>query len=546
MSHINQVCRITGNNFIITEEEQQFYQDVAPVFNNRKCTIPLPVICPEERRRQRLSFRNQRYMYYRKCDLTGKKILSCYDRDVIQPVYNSSDWWSDKWDPLEYGRNFDFNRSFFEQFADLYREVPVIHHYVINSENCEYVNGASDCKDCYLSFNLDFCEKVFYVNDAKYSNYCLDSYNILRCEWCYECIDCENCYHLKFSTRCSNCSDSLFLENCKRCNNCIGCCNLIDKEYYVFNEKVTLDEFRTLKKRLTTISGIQEFEKKFKEFSIQFPKKYYTGHSNENFSGDNIHNAKNCYNCFQTFEIEDCSHCYYIFQANNCMDYDVFGMNAEWMYNCLANGKNTFNNICCIGNWNGSSNNLYCNLMGGSSNNFGCCGLKKKQYSILNKQYSKEEYEEVVPKIIKHMSMTGEWGQFFPIDLSPFAYNETLAHEFHPLTRDEAEKRAFKWKEIKTEKSDVSNDILDCAIKCEITGKLFRIIPQELKFYQQEQIPIPRKHPDQRHKERFDKRNPLHLWDRKCDKCNTDIQTSYSPDRTEKVYCEGCYLKEVY
>jgi len=200
--------------------------------------------------------------------------------------------------------------------------------------------------------------------------------------------------------------------------------------------------------------------------------------------------------------------------------------------------------------------------MGGSSNNFGCCGLKKKQYCILNKQYSKEEYEELVPKIIKHMSSAGEWGQFFPIDMSPFAYNETLAHEFHPLTKKEAEMRGFKWKEFKTEKpdvkkiipadslpayiKDVSNDIPDWAIRCEITGKLFKIIPQELKFYKQEQIPIPRKHPDQRHKERLAERNPLHLWNRKCDKCQKVIQSTYSPDRPEKVYCEECYLKEVY
>jgi len=31
------------------------------------------------------------------------------------------------------------------------------------------------------------------------------------------------------------------------------------------------------------------------------------------------------------------------------------------------------------------------------------------KYCILNKQYSKEEYEELVPKIIEHMQKTGEW-----------------------------------------------------------------------------------------------------------------------------------------
>lgn len=36
------------------------------------------------------------------------------------------------------------------------------------------------------------------------------------------------------------------------------------------------------------------------------------------------------------------------------------------------------------------------------------------------------------------------------------------------------------------------------------------------------------------------------LYARECAKCATQIQTSYSPDRPEIVYCEQCYLKEVY
>ena len=35
---------------------------------------------------------------------------------------------------------------------------------------------------------------------------------------------------------------------------------------------------------------------------------------------------------------------------------------------------------------------------------FGCVGFKHKQYCILNKQYTKEEYEKLVQKIIKQMN----------------------------------------------------------------------------------------------------------------------------------------------
>jgi hypothetical protein len=36
-------------------------------------------------------------------------------------------------------------------------------------------------------------------------------------------------------------------------------------------------------------------------------------------------------------------------------------------------------------------------------------GLHDKSYCILNKQYTKEEYEELVPKIIEKMMKDDEW-----------------------------------------------------------------------------------------------------------------------------------------
>ena len=94
--------------------------------------------------------------------------------------------------------------------------------------------------------------------------------------------------------------------------------------------------------------------------------------------------------------------------------------------------------------------------------------------------------------------------------------------------------------------SDIPDDILNWAIECEITKKPFRIIKQELEFYRKHNLPIPRRHPDQRHLDRMKQRNPRKLFDRKCDKCGKEMKTTYPPEREEIVYCEGCYNKEVY
>ena len=92
----------------------------------------------------------------------------------------------------------------------------------------------------------------------------------------------------------------------------------------------------------------------------------------------------------------------------------------------------------------------------------------------------------------------------------------------------------------------IPDDVLNWAIVCEVSGKPFKIIKQELEFYRKHNIPLPRRHPDQRHLDRMKLRNPRKIFERKCDKCHTSMQTTYAPEREEKVYCEGCYNKEVY
>ncbi len=83
-------------------------------------------------------------------------------------------------------------------------------------------------------------------------------------------------------------------------------------------------------------------------------------------------------------------------------------------------------------------------------------------------------------------------------------------------------------------------------LQCEITGKPFKIIPQELVFYIENSVPIPTKHPDQRRKERMSLRNPQKFYERTCSECNKNILTTYPPERPEKVVCEECYRKLVF
>jgi len=83
----------------------------------------------------------------------------------------------------------------------------------------------------------------------------------------------------------------------------------------------------------------------------------------------------------------------------------------------------------------------YCNNCHYCTDCFGCVGLQRKQYCLFNKQYTKEEYEKEVAKVIEKMIATGEWGEFFDPSLSPYAYNETVALNYFPLSQKDAHRK---------------------------------------------------------------------------------------------------------
>ena len=123
-------------------------------------------------------------------------------------------------------------------------------------------------------------------------------------------------------------------------------------------------------------------------------------------------------------------------------------------------------------------------------------------------------------------------------------------------TKEEALAQGFKWEDtprgtygkgtvawdaipdsIQDVAADATKEIYEC-VECK---KNYRVIPNELTFYKKCGIPLPRMCPDCRHARRFAARGPNALFDRTCSNCSTPIQTSYSPDRPEILYCESCY-----
>ncbi|MFA6528008.1 MAG: hypothetical protein WCT46_00535 [Candidatus Gracilibacteria bacterium] len=547
------ICSNCQQPFDLTDEHLGFY---------KKLEVPEPTHCPDCRQQRRLAWCNERKLYKRECDLTHKPILSCYTPDVTFPVYYVKEWWSDKWDPISFGQEYDFAKPFFDQWANLNKKVPRSSLNVSYSslENSEYVNYAGNLKNCYLIFDTDYSRDCYYGYTVNKSTNAVDCLKVNGCEICYECIDCNNCYNLKFGINCRNCNDSWFLKNCIGCNNCFGCANLERKQFCMYNQQLTQEEYKKKIAEINTGSfstmvGLKQY---VRSAYLSFPNKDMRGFQNENCTGDGLFNCKDTQDSYDCLHCHECKHCYSMsFGTKTSHDIYQFGENIECCYENTVIGYGGFNlkfsHTCNMGN-----NNLsYCQDCMGSKNCFGCIGLRHKQYCILNKQYTEEKYNELLPQIIEQMTRTGEWGEYFPIQLSNFAYNQTTAQEYYPLTREQALEKGYKWldddkKEFRPGTCQAPDDINQTqdlitneTLACTTCGKNYKIIPQELKFYKQIPLPIPQRCPDCRHMDRMYMRNPRHLWNRVCAKCNTAIKTTYAPEKPDIVYCEKCYLETI-
>ncbi|MSU54810.1 MAG: hypothetical protein EXS48_03210 [Candidatus Staskawiczbacteria bacterium] len=576
-------CQNCKKDFPIESDDFGFYE---------KVKVPLPTFCPDCRLQRRLAWRNERGLHNRECGLCGKKIISIYNKDFDNIVYCDKCWWSDKWDASDYAEDIDFSKPFLTQLFEFFKKVPAPNLFAFGTTmvNSPYCNMANDMKNCYLLHDGTFDENVSYGSGAFYCKDSQDITMVRKGELCYEIVTCINCYQTTFSQNCEDCVDVHFSFGLRGCNNCFGCVNLHGKKYHIFNEPYTKEEYEQKLKSfgLDSHKNITQLKNKAHEFWKKFPKRYYFGVQNLNVTGDYLERSKNAKSCFGAANLEDAKFCSFISNGPVKTTYDLthYGDNVELVYECLQCGDGLSNCKFGWGNWTNTNNANYSITVPGSSYIFGCIGLKKKKYCILNKQYTKEEYEGLVPKIIKHMSdmpyidkngIEYKYGEFFPIELSPFGYNETTAQEYFYLGEKEAKAKGYNWKEhdkrnyeITKKSEDIQDSILDIddfilseIIACEHKGvckencmTAFRILPEDLTFYRRMNLPLPRLCPNCRHYQRLKQRNPLKLWHRTCmcdkkhshhkENCDIEFETSYSPDRPEIVYCEKCYQQEVY
>ena len=509
-------CQNCKKGFVIEPEDFEFYARVK---------VPPPTFCPECRAKRRMVYRNERNLWKCKSDATGKEIFSMF-RPGTFAVYERDYWWSDKWGAGDYAQEYDFSKPLFSQIASLMKKMPWFNLSVVDMVDTQYSNNANELKNCYLLFNSGFCENTAYSTGAQN---CKDSFDLLDCtflERAYEDFYCHHSYEIFYSVGCENCNNVWFSKDCVGCSFCFGCAGLRNKSHYIFNKPYAKEEYFLKLKELFTGSYKELKSLRDKAWSVwmAYPTKFTHVRQSANIRGDYIFNSKNVFDSFWVKDAEDCRYlqnCYFGIKRDS-YDLVISGLGVERCYDSEDVGIQVadvrFSWLAYMNCFRAE----YCMNCHDISNCFACVGLRNKSYCILNKQYSKEDYEKLVPRIIEHMNEMPyvdkkgriyKYGEFFPTELSPFAYNETIAQEYFPLTKEQAIEQGYSWRDpetrdikitikaeelpdhIKDVKDDILKEIIGCAheAKCNEQCTLgFRIIPQELEFYKKMNLPLPR------------------------------------------------------
>ncbi len=555
-------CQNCKQNFTIDAADFDFYQ---------KITVPAPTFCPDCRLQRRMTYRNERTLYKDICDLCKKPMLSMYSPDKPYTVYCKDCWYGDGWDAFQYGREYDFSRNFFEQFQDLLKVVPRLNlMYIQQNTGCEFANFVANVKNAYLSYSIVVGENIYYCRSVDASRDAFDSLNSKELERCYENIDSAHNYESLYMIRSRDCVGSKFLFDCVNCQSCFMSSNLRSRQYVFRNQQLTKEQYEAelAKVKFGSIAEIRQLRAEFKKLVGSSLHKFANALKAVASTGDNISNVKNAIHVFDCYDSENVRYCLRMFKGVE--SYDVIGSaGGQYLYETVGVGLASQNSKFDM--YGDAMQNVeysdWCPL---SANLIGCSALRKKSYCIFNKQYSKEEYQVLTAKITEQMKNVAytdkagriyKYGEFFPIEMGTFAYNETLAQEYFPLTKEQAIGQGFSWRDpepptykatttsaqLPDNIADVKDEILKEIIECGNCRRAYRVVPAEIAFLRTMKLSLPEHCPECRYQARFAVRTPLKLWTRKCMKpgCVNEFQTSYSPERPERVYCESCYQAEV-
>jgi len=538
------ICRECNKKFEVQAEDINFY---------KMFRVPPPTMCPKCRQIQRFGFLMRVPKFFKRpCVAPGhtEDIVTIFPPSSPHKIYDNHYWYSDSWDPVSYGRSYNFNQKFFDQFRDLFFDVPHLAlERDLTSINSEYTLGGRWGKNNYYCGGSFKSEECLFCDDIRFSKSCIDCSKVWNSEFCYACVESDRCSRCVFVVDSVQCLDSAFLYDCKNCTSCFLSANLRNKSYVFENKQLTKEEYQ---RKIASLNlgdkdifknAVRRFEEVFKNAlhrSLRLT-------NSTNCVGDSL---SNCSDCFWTFDGNNGQNFRFVEtfeKSKDAMDSCYNADNAERIYG-VVNG--TGSKSVLFGFYVRVSNEIeYSSELTNCQNCFGCVGLKNKKFHIFNKPYSENDYWKLVDEIKFKMLNDGEYGELPPLSLGLFPYQSSKGQQIYPINREEATKRNIPWYDEPESRALKNTNPINSqeVLYCEITGKPFKIVGEELKFYKYMNLPIPTKHPWQRMMERIPFEHPFEIFPFVCPKCGEESFSIYNEEKQKqfKIFCEKCYLKEV-
>lgn len=308
--------------------------------------------------------------------------------------------------------------TFVNAFQRLLLESPRYNLKQVGADNCDYADTAVKSKNCYYCFGIFYSEDVYY---ARYSRKCVSCSGLtfcVSCEWCTECVDCASCYSCDYCQDCQNCRESRFCKDCFGCGNCFGCVGLYQKQYCMFNEQLSKEEYerRSAVLDLGNAEQRKAIADRILDLRTKAPNLAIHQFSCEDCIGNHLTECRNCYRCHDSFACEDCFFCIETNGNKSCCDHTVCFEN-ELCYQCIHSPLNY--NCNFLFHCDYCSESEFCAFSKNLKNCFGCVYLQGKEYFILNQPVPPDEYAARVAAIRKELQGAGQYN-LLPYMLSSY------------------------------------------------------------------------------------------------------------------------------
>lgn len=591
------ICSWTWKEFAIFQSDKDMLDKLSPTIQGKKYQLPYPTLSPQARRLRRMTFKNERFFFKDICEATNTPTVS---RFTDAHVYTNKAWHADDWEQVSL--TYNSSRSVVDHIQwltqnSIYQDLIWSAKNVLN--NAKYTNHASKQSNTYLMVNARDDEDCAYGNFVHHCRHVFDGSNLSHCEYCYQCVSSTKLYECFYCYSCSESTNLYFCNDMTWCTHCIFSYGLKHQSYCIRNEEVWKEAYEEYMKEIdlwsyeSLLTYIGEYQ------NILWSWIHCALHTinSEKVIGHECSNSSNVFFWFELQECQDVRYTNWCFESQDLMDVSGFWESSNQMYECTQSWKNSSKLYFCT--MVAESHNMYyCVESKHCQDCFGCVNLYKKRYCIFNKQYTQQEYKELLPLLINSLVESGIWWEFSDTSYSPFPYNDSPAIDHFPpkyiidhnwkkeiyntewngtVTVFNNEKVAkasldLRWEQLisitrRTQRdsinipewtkillssqipdhiSEVDASALKQGIQDESTWRLYRLISSELDFYKKYSISIPRVHPDTRHQQRNTMRPKKGLHVRKCDKTWDTILSVYPQDVPFQVYNKESYRQEMY